>query len=541
MTDTILVVDDDPMILKYLEGELKRRFFNPIFASTGAEALTRLAGVDIVISDIKLPDMDGLELVSHINDRNAVAPRIETIVITGYGSQEIAVSALRLGAIDYIEKPINFDDLNAALGRAHEIMAKRRNLTLVDTVLVIDDEKEVAEKLRREMEKEGYKAFCCFGGKDALELIAKTKIDVVITDVQMKDMSGIEVLQEAKKLYTDIEVIMMTGFGGQEVAIKSLRAGAIDYLTKPVDLDQLIWAVKKAIEKMRLFRSSLYRSRELKLSAEIVAKLNEEQEKIIKERTTQLTQTQANLIQTSKLATLGEMSAGMAHELNQPLFGISLVSQTLRKLKTTNTLTDEEFDLSLKDLDQCVVRMSKIIQHVRTFARQESLKFMSVDVNSTLDSALILTGAQLKMHGIQITKNFDPSLPKIHGEPYQLEQVWINLIGNSRDAIDEMDVKAKEKQIKCNKALTITTKVEGDQIFVVVEDTGIGMSEEQQKKVFQPFFTTKPVGKGMGLGMAIVYGIIELHKAKIELVSEQEKGTTITVKLPLPKNMEGQE
>lgn len=355
----------------------------------------------------------------------------------------------------------------------------------------------------------------------------------MLTDINMKEMSGLEVLRQAKLLYPDIEVIMTTGFGGHELAVQSLRAGALDYLPKPVNLDQLLWSVQKATEKIRLYRSSLYRNRELKLSSEIMAKMNEEQEKIIAERTAKLTQTQASLIQTSKLATLGEMSAGMAHELNQPLGGISLVSQTMRKLKSRNLLTDEELDKSLKDIDTCVKRMTKIIQHVRTFARQENLKFTEVDVNETIESAIMLLGEQLRIHGIELTKTFGAALPKIVGEPYQLEQVWINLITNSRDALDEMGAKHQAEKTEFTKKLSLRTWFEETELRVEVIDNGIGMTQDQLEKVFQPFYTTKPVGKGMGLGMSITYGILEAHKGKIEIHSEKGKGTTILVKLPV--------
>ncbi|MGK5089402.1 ATP-binding protein [Bdellovibrionota bacterium FG-2] len=363
--------------------------------------------------------------------------------------------------------------------------------------------------------------------------MSRQKVDVVLTDINMKEMSGLEVLRQAKLLYPDIEVIMTTGFGGHELAVQSLRAGALDYLPKPVNLDQLLWSVQKATEKIRLYRSSLYRNRELKLSSEIMAKMNEEQEKIIAERTAKLTQTQASLIQTSKLATLGEMSAGMAHELNQPLGGISLVSQTMRKLKSRNLLTDEELDKSLKDIDTCVKRMTKIIQHVRTFARQENLKFTEVDVNETIESAIMLLGEQLRIHGIELTKTFGAALPKIVGEPYQLEQVWINLITNSRDALDEMGAKHQAEKTEFTKKLSLRTWFEETELRVEVIDNGIGMTQDQLEKVFQPFYTTKPVGKGMGLGMSITYGILEAHKGKIEIHSEKGKGTTILVKLPV--------
>ncbi|MBF0492515.1 MAG: response regulator [Deltaproteobacteria bacterium] len=523
MSDTILVVDDDPIILGYLEAELKRNFFTPICVGTGAEALAHLDEAHIVFLDLKLPDMDGFEILARIRERTQPNSFIETIVMTGFGSQEVAIRALRMGAIDYIEKPIQLESFRASLGRAQEVISRKMNFTARDTILVIDDEKEIAEKLKRILEKEGYQALCCFNGNEGLDIITRKRIDVVVTDINMKEMSGLELLAQAKKLFPDIEVIMMTGQGGQELAIQSLRAGAMDYLPKPVNLDQLLLSVQKAIEKMRLLRSSLYRTRELKLSAEVVAKMNEEQEKIIAERTSKLNQTQASLVQTSKLATLGEMSAGMAHELNQPLGGISLIAQTMKKLKDRKALTDEELEKSLNDINHCVKRMTKIIQHVRTFARQETLKFIEVNVNETVESAIMLLGEQLRLHGIELKQNLDPSLPRIVGEPYQLEQVWINLLGNARDALDELGERRKEAKMEYSKQLCVTTWAEQDTVLVGVSDNGIGNSRENTKKVFSPFFSPHPGGKGGGVGVANFYGILGGEKGKIKNQREKKK------------------
>ncbi|MGK5089401.1 response regulator [Bdellovibrionota bacterium FG-2] len=159
MAENILVVDDDPMVLEYLSAELKRHFFNPICVGTGAEALARLPEAQIVFLDLKLPDMDGVDILIKIKERNATNPHVETIVITGFGNQEIAIRALRLGAIDYIEKPIQLEELRAALGRAQEVLSKKTNLTAIDTILVIDDEIEIAEKIRSILKKKVIRRF----------------------------------------------------------------------------------------------------------------------------------------------------------------------------------------------------------------------------------------------------------------------------------------------------------------------------------------------------------------------------------------------
>jgi len=537
-TRTILVVDDDKIIREQLQKELKRSFFKTLMAADGKTAMETFGRdeIDIVILDVKLPDIDGLEVLESIK---AKKPDCEVIVITGLGTQEIAIQSLRRGAIDYIEKPIEIDELTAALGRAQEKLSEREELTYKYRLLVIDDEEEIVKRLKKVLEKEGYEVVGAYNGKDGLNIIQNTKTDVLITDIKMKDMDGIEVLERAKELYQDIEGIVITGFKEQDLAIRALRAGAIDYITKPVNLDKLLFSVEKAIERINLNRDRLYRSRELKISSEIISKMNEELERRIQERSKELHKTQAQLFQTSKLATLGEMSAGLAHEINQPLGGISLVARHLSKLKERGQLSEEEIESGLSDIETSVKRMSKIIQHIRTFARQDTLSFIQVDANETIDSGLSLLGEQLRLHAIEVMLELDTALPKITGEPYQLEQVWINLIGNARDALDE-----KEKQIsdgrfqitdykKCLNISTIyNTESEIPCVEVRIRDNGIGLSKEQEERVFEPFFTTKEIGTAMGLGLSISHGIIESHKGKIELESKQNEGTTVRIILP---------
>jgi DNA-binding response OmpR family regulator len=538
-TRTVLIVDDDRVIREQLMKELKREFFEVFLAADGKTALETVTQeeIGIVILDIKLPDIDGLEVLTKIKEKK---PDCEVIVITGFGAQEIAIQSLRRGAIDYIEKPIEMDELSVALGRAQEKLAEREELSYKNRLLLIDDEKGIVKRLKKVLEKEGYEVVGACSGEDGLNIIENNKVDVVITDIRMDDMDGIEVLQRAKRLYQDIEGIMVTGFTDQELAIRSLRAGAIDYITKPVNLDHLLFAVRKAIERINLSRTSLYRNRELKISSEIVSKMNEELERRVEQRTDELSQTQALLFQTSKLATLGEMSAGLAHEINQPLGGISLVAKHLRKLMEREALSKEEIDSGLRDIEVSVKRMSKVIQHIRTFARQDTLHFTEVDVSETIDSALSLLGEQLRLHEIEVLLELNPALPRIVGEPYQLEQVWINLIANARDALDE-----KEKGISdgiCQianykKRLKISTiyatESEIPCLEVWVNDNGVGLTKEQKEKAFEPFFTTKEVGRATGLGLSISHGIIENHKGRIEMESKEYEGTTVRVTLPI--------
>ena len=390
--------------------------------------------------------------------------------------------------------------------------------------------------MKRFLRKEDFNVFGAYSGKQGLEIIEQNKIDVVVTDINMPGMDGIEVLKRAKNFYTDIEVIMVTGYRDEELSIKSLRSGAFDYITKPINLDQLLYAVDRAIKVINLNRTRLYRNRELKISSKIIAKMNEELERRIEERTEELNKVQGQLFQTSKLATLGEMAAGLAHEINQPLGGISLVCKTFRKLFQRNRLTDEELKEGLDDIDLSIQRIIRIINHIRTFARQDTFKFAKVNINDTINGALSLLGEQLRLREIVVHFEPDNTLPQIYGEAFQLEQVWINFIANARDAMIEKENQISSGKLQVpfyEKELFVSFEVEPEHLIIHFKDNGIGMSPDIKNKVFDPFFTTKEVGKGTGLGLSISYGIIESHKGRIDFYSEQNEGTEIKVFLPL--------
>ncbi|MBF0432928.1 MAG: response regulator [Fibrobacteria bacterium] len=534
---TVLIVDDDKIIRTNLEKEVKRNFYHTLIAEDGTSALELFNNndVDILLLDVNLPDMNGLDVLEQVKK---IKPETEVIVITGFGTQDVAIRSLRRGAIDYIEKPINTDGLAAALGRAQEKINEKEELSYKNTLLVVDDEEPIVKHMTRFLKREGFQVFGAYNGKEGLEIMDENKIDVIITDFRMPQMTGVELLMEAKKLHPDIEGIMVTGESGENIAVDALRAGALDYISKPINLDDLLFSVTKAIDVINLNRTRLYRNRELKISQEIIARMNEELERKIEERSEELNKVQVQLFQTSKLATLGEMAAGLAHEINQPLAGISLIVTNFRRFSARNKLSQEILDEGLADIEESVKRMSEVIKHVRTFARQETMKIVEVDINNTIKSSLKLLSEQLRIHDIGIELNLDQELPKISGEPYQIEQVWINLISNARDAMDEKFTKQKDTDYKKKLVITTQQTANGKEVEIIVKDNGPGLSKEKQTKIFEPFFTTKEVGKGTGLGLSISYGIIENHSGTIGIESIEGEETTMKVTIPIDRKNE---
>jgi nitrogen fixation negative regulator NifL len=238
----------------------------------------------------------------------------------------------------------------------------------------------------------------------------------------------------------------------------------------------------------------------------------------------ELIKTQAHLIEVGKLRALGELVAGVAHEVNNPLMAADAFLHVIRE----NLAKEDENQKRLELIQQCNERIAKIINHLLHFSRQSKFAFRKVDINEPIENALMITGQQLLNHGIRLLKTFSPNLPKIWGDANQLEQVFLNLISNAKDAMERSDRKRE---------LTITTSLlhhnGWNDIEILVRDTGTGIPQDDVEKIFEPFFSTKEVGKGTGLGLSICYGIIEAHGGRIEVESNLEEGTTFRVMLPV--------
>ncbi|MEE8399022.1 MAG: response regulator, partial [Desulfobacterales bacterium] len=171
-TQSILIVDDDPVLAEGLKNELSRSYFKTSTAGNGAEALDRIGRqmFDIVLLDVQLPDIDGLDLLNQIKEKHR---ECEVIIMTGFGAEEIAVQALRRGAIDYVEKPLDLEVLRAAVGRAQEKVASKEKVQTRDTLLIVDDDREMVTRMERILTKEGYAVLCAYSGEEAIEVIFK--------------------------------------------------------------------------------------------------------------------------------------------------------------------------------------------------------------------------------------------------------------------------------------------------------------------------------------------------------------------------------
>lgn len=241
---------------------------------------------------------------------------------------------------------------------------------------------------------------------------------------------------------------------------------------------------------------------------------------------------QSQLVQSGKLASIGELAAGVAHELNQPLMVIRGFSQLIHRQMKNQRLEEKELVELLETIDRNTKRMITIINHLRTFSRQSTASFQPVDLNRVIEDAFLMIGEQLRLKGIHVTKNFDATRVFIQGDAHQLEQVFLNLLTNARDALEVTSTNHRRRQ--SNHRITITTRSlsESAMVEVLVQDNGSGIPAGNLGAIFDPFFTTKEVGKGTGLGLSISYGIIQKHGGRIEVKETGPGGTTFALTLP---------
>ncbi len=241
-----------------------------------------------------------------------------------------------------------------------------------------------------------------------------------------------------------------------------------------------------------------------------------DQKKLMEE----LSITQAELIQAVKMKALGDLVAGVAHEINNPL----MASDTFLHLLEEETRDDPTLQKRVSLLKRCNQRIKNIVKKLKAFASRTEVAFTPMDVNEAVASVLEMTRQQALNLCVDVTCHLKEGLPQVLGDKNQIEQVLLNLISNACDAMEKSD----------RKVLTVTTDCDpkARQVRISVKDTGAGITEDQIEQIFNPFFTTKSTDKGMGLGLSICYKIIEAHRGKIEVKSALNQGSEFTVVLP---------
>jgi DNA-binding NtrC family response regulator len=245
----VLLVEDDVVSLRVLANALRQQDFSVLPAVDAESALRTLewATPDVMVTDLRLPGMSGLDLMRQVRRRD---PQVQFIVITAYGDAEVALEALRLGALDYLKKPIDLDQLVTALQRGKKAVAHDQHSAEVPTLLLAEDDAVARRSLASILQREGYHVKQAADGQEALAIFRATKIDIAIFDVRMPNLDGLSALHMARSINNDFEAIVLTAWCDETSVVQALREGALGFLRKPVELEELLGLVKQAVLKL---------------------------------------------------------------------------------------------------------------------------------------------------------------------------------------------------------------------------------------------------------------------------------------------------
>jgi len=374
-------------------------------------------------------------------------------------------------------------------------------------LLLVDDEEHFRQTIGKRLAKRGLDCDQAANGNECLSILEKKTMDVVILDVRMPGMSGIEVLQNINATYPTTEVILLTGHATTFDGIEGIKSGAFDYLMKPIELEHLYNKIIQAYDKIQ-------------------RKTAEQKESEYRK------QMEQQMIATERLASLGTLAAGVAHEINNPLAIIRESAGWMQQLFARDELKDmprhDDISKALDKVEKSVERASRITHQLLGFVGKSGSAVAEVNVTELAEEAIRLITHEIKNKDIEIVRRMEPSLSPIQSDPYQLRQVLLNLLTNAIHAI------------KSAGTITIATKDVGDSQMITISDTGGGIPQENLAKIFEPFFSTKPPGEGTGLGLFVTRGIIEKLDGTIEVESKVGVGTSFCIRMPkLLKRTEG--
>ena len=392
---------------------------------------------------------------------------------------------------------------------------KTNNLT---TILVIDDEESILNLLAIILRNRGYTVATANNAKIGLELVASLKPSLVLLDYMMPGIDGLEALKKIRTEYPDTYVIMFTGKGSEEIAVELMKAGASDYILKPFSNQNLVERIESVLRtrEIELKNRELVAERELLLNE--IRAWNQELESRIEKESAALTRAHAEVVQSQKLATLGYLAAGMAHEIRNPLNSISLFTQLLR-----DGINDPEKQEYIEKILKEVDRVDGTLRKLLDTAKRPVYELTDVKLERVIQNALEAFTPQISVQGIKVKFLFSGNMPELKADPAELEQIFTNLFLN---AIHEMSAGGE---------LTVELLQENNDAVILVSDSGKGIPKENLPNIFDPFFTTK--SRGTGMGLSVVLRIVKNYGGRIEVARSDESGTTFAVRLPLDEHL----
>lgn len=425
-------------------------------------------------------------------------------------------------------------------------------------ILVVDDEINNRNVIVAQLKHEGYEIVTAASGEEALDKVDRRLPDLILLDAMMPGISGFDVAEilKSEERTATIPIIMLTALSDGESRIAALSNGAEEFLTKPVARSELLMRVRNLL-KLKKFQDGL-------------SDYNNLLEHRVAERTTaleeanfQLTTAHEHLHQSEKMAAIGQLAAGVAHEINNPIGYVNsnlgtlkgYVKDLLRIVDAYETANhaiqggddakgvnagdaqrrlqqlkrDLELDylkqdapMLIKESIDGIGRVCKIVQDLKGFAHTDSNPaWESSDLHESLETALNIANNEIK-YKATIVRDYG-TIPQVDCLPSQINQVFLNLLVNAAQAIPDNEYGR----------ITVRTARNADEVWIEIADSGCGISQEHLSRIFEPFFTTKPVGLGTGLGLSLSFSIVQRHQGRLEVRSEVGQGTTFRVVLPI--------
>lgn len=434
-------------------------------------------------------------------------------------------------------------------------------------ILAVDDEPFVLHLLEVQARKLGYQVVTADNGPAALNLLKQERFDLLLTDILMPGMDGLTLLREARQFQTDLEIIVVSGQHEIKTVVEAMKQGAANYLQKPLSRQELEIALAKGMERVALLRLLREKQTELDRAARELDEHRRHLEQLVAARTAELAATnrrlkedikarrkaeqeaeerRRQLIEADKMASLGVLVAGVAHEINNPNNFITMNAPILQRawedlLPILARKAAEEGDFRvaglpfsemrrhlpelLAGISQGAERIRKIVRNLNDYARQSAAVMdQEFDLNQVVRAALTLLASPLKKGTHHLRVELGEDLPLLRGNFQRAEQVAVNLLQNACQALTDQE-----------QAITVQTirKAGGKQIILMVSDQGRGIEAKYLKHIQDPFFTTKRESGGTGLGLSISAGIMEEHGGYLKFSSQPGQGTVAQAIFPI--------
>ncbi len=567
----ILIVEDDHISRSLLIKLLEKNGYQVVSAQNGVEAwkLFQNNDFEMVITDWMMPGMDGLSLCDKIrkyqNDRYTYV-----VILTARDRKNDLLQVFNSGADDYISKPFDPDELKARVQTGRRIVELEKDHRRLQEVLL-----ESRNKLRIVFDSLQEEIISLDRDK---KVVSANRTFLVVNGLSYDQIIGLDWLSQADQNQARFEIskvrqlvdsVLRDGNPQQYLDHWIDNHGSVHYklvsclpiLDERESVFQAVLVFKDITEERRKSEEIKALNRKIIESASQIEAKNKKLEATLK----RLEETQTQMLQSEKMASIGQLASGVAHEINNPTGFVSSNLKTLedyqqdidgliqryreiKKLVVDSGMSEKKSDqLSelideieiyeeekeidyiredirelIKDCREGTERIKKIVMDLKDFAHPGEGVLQATDINKGLESTLNVVYNELK-YKANIVKKYE-NLPLIQAYPQQLNQVFMNILVNAAQAIE------KKGEIR------IATKLINGYVQIKISDTGCGIPKDNLNKIFDPFFTTKEVGKGTGLGMNIAYGIIKKHKGSIEVESTIGKGTTFIIKLPVDED-----